>query len=63
MRVSKLIKALEDMKDSYGDLQISLSMAFPKNDEDGIITENESIFLGYDQFEDHDEINIRTFPY
>ena len=46
------------MQESYGDLDISIAM-----DNEGKTFASECIYIGYDQFEDHDEINIRSFPY
>ena len=63
MKVSKLITTLQEMERSYGDLEVSITLSYPVGEtETGIVSET-NIFIGYDQHEDHDEINIRSFPY
>ncbi len=64
MKVSELIKALQAMQESYGDLKVSITVHDgPVTNTPAKIMSSEDIFLGYDQMEDHDEINIRSFPY
>ena len=68
MKVSEVIKALQEMEKSYGDLQLTISIDFKKSDlledKDVQVINAENLFFGYDQFDDKsDEINIRSFPY
>ena len=68
MKVSEVIKALQEMGKSYGDLQLTISIDFKKSDllddKDVQVINAENLFFGYDQFNDKsDEINIRSFPY
>ena len=68
MKVSEVIKALQEMEKSYGDLQLTISIDFKKSDllddKDVQVINAENLFFGYDQFNDKsDEINIRSFPY
>lgn len=61
MTVSQLVKVLQGMHDVYGDLKVSLHLDQGPGDRP-IITDDD-IFLGYDQYEDGDKIDIRNFPY
>ncbi len=67
VKVSEVIKALQDMKDAYGDLPVTISIDcnnpnLTKGSEK--VFTSEVLFFGYDKFEDRpDEINIRSFPY
>ena len=55
-KVSELIKSLQYMKDTYGDLPVNIST----NKQQA----SEKIYIGYDQFEDKgDEISISDFPF
>ena len=62
MKVSEVINELEKMKLTWGDLSVSISVTYPKGSEIEVMNA-EQLFFGYDQYEDHDEINIRSFPY
>jgi hypothetical protein len=67
IKVSEVIKALQDMKDAYGDLPVTISIDCKqsglKEGSEKVFT-SEVLFFGYDQFNDQsDEINIRSFPY
>jgi hypothetical protein len=65
MKVSKLVKTLEDFQNSFGDLEVTLSSEYPETTPPGVsrIIWSEHIFVGVDGGENGDEINIRNFPY
>ena len=65
MKVSELIKSLEEMKETYGDLDVTLSLITPiqKNFKGEDVMESKVIFVSYMQMEEKDEINLRSFPY
>ena len=56
-KVEDIIKSLQHMKDTYGNLFVNIST----NRKQDV---SEQIFLRYEQFQDkHDEISISDFPY
>lgn len=57
MKVKELIKALQEMEEIYGNLEVSITV------DNGVVTSTNDIFLGYNQFENHSEIDLRNFPY
>ena len=68
MKVSEVIQSLQEMKNIYGDLPLTISIHFKKSElldyEDNQVLGAENLFFGYDQYTDKsDEINIRSFPY
>lgn len=72
MKISKVIKTLQEMQSAYGDLPLTITIDFKKSemqetlnsDEDNVIISCDDLYFGYDQFKDRsDEINIRSFPY
>lgn len=66
MNVSELIRELQGFQDEYGDLPVTISSTYPREkdipDVAPIVNSGE-LFVGYDRYDDHDEINIRSFPY
>ena len=64
MKVSLLIKGLQDMMADHGDLPVQLMLATPPEEPTRIV---DDIYLGYDEYEDKDlpkqVISIRDFPY
>lgn len=66
MKVSEVIKTLQIMQDTYGDLLVNLSVGMPPT-EPNINTS--IIYFRYEQYskegniEAHDEISISDFPY
>ena len=70
MKVSDLIKTLQASQVSYGDIEVTMTIAanvdnppVERNGNGEVVMSADITFIGYDQFEDHDEINLRTFPY
>ena len=70
--ISEVIKTLQVMEESYGDLPVTISIDFKKSklktilesEEDNVVISSDDLYFGYDQFKDKsDEINIRSFPY
>lgn len=60
MKTSELIKSLQYSLEQYGDLNVSVAVA----DKDNNVTNDDNIFIGYDQCSDRqDECNVRNFPY
>ena len=66
MKVSEVIKTLQFMQDSYGDLLVNLSVGMPP---DKLNVNSTTIYFRYEQYskedniEAHDEISISDFPY
>ena len=64
MKVSLLIKGLQDMQACHGDIPVQLLLATPPEESMRIV---DDIYLGYDEYEDKDlpkqVITIRDFPY
>lgn len=60
MKTSELIKGLQDSLEQYGDLNVSVAVS----DKDGNITNDDNVFIGYDQCSDRpNECNVRNFIY
>ena len=65
MKVSALVKSLQYMQETYGDLLVNISVDTPSTE---VISSNE-IFIRYEQYpkegevEKHDEVSISSFPY
>jgi hypothetical protein len=66
MKVSELIRGLQSMQESYGDLKVNLSVGMKP---DQLNVNSTTIFLRCEQYADnceekaHDEISISDFPY
>lgn len=59
MNTSELIDNLKYCLEKYGDLKINLSMDY----KPGEIITSDTIITRYEQYEDHDELSISSFPY
>ena len=59
MKVSELVKTLESMWETYGDLDVTMHIATDNRN----VLRSDTIIVGYDQYEDGDKIDIRDFPY
>ena len=46
------------MKETYGDLNVTITTSV-----EGKIQSSEVIYVGYNQYENHAELDLRDFPY
>lgn len=65
---SEIIRNLQKMIDAYGDLPVTITIAFKKSelqqDDDNVLISSEELFIALDEFKDRsNEINIRSFIY
>lgn len=60
MKISELIKNLEYSQKEYGDLPVTIHTA---TIVDGKSSISEDIYFCYEQYEDHDELALRDYPY
>lgn len=68
MKTSELIEALKRFQEAHGDLPVSIALAVKKSlieasDSEFVVVSSDELHIGYDKYEDGDEIQIRDFPY
>jgi hypothetical protein len=63
MKISQMIRALEESKEMYGNINIGILIQL----EDGTLSDmdmdNSEIYFNYEQYEDGDKLSIQNFPY
>jgi len=61
MKISEMITALEYSKNTYGDLDVSISMTDVK--EEIVLSEDKNIFFAYIQQEKKDIMSLQNYPF
>jgi hypothetical protein len=63
MKISQMIRALEESKEMYGNINVGILIQLEDGTLSDMDVDNSEIYFNCEQYEDEDRLSIQNFPY